>query len=106
MSKPATHILIHFPSKDTSLLYRASDGMSIGTRIGINILFGESRDPSALVSRAFLDARYAEAFLRYCADLDANGMTEPAQHDRRRETFEFAASIEERYGESSLVKPN
>jgi hypothetical protein len=110
MSKPATHILIEFESKDMTLLYRASDGMSLGCRTGINVVFGETRDPQKLVSRGFLDTTYARAYLRRCADLDVNHI--PPEDERQSfgpgETLglEYAASFDEREGESRIVQPS
>jgi hypothetical protein len=110
MSKPATHILIEFESKDMTLLYRASDGMSLGCRTGINVVFGESRDPARLLARGFLDAIHARAYLRHCADLDVNHI---APSDERQsfgpgETLqlEFAASFDNREGETRIVSPS
>jgi hypothetical protein len=105
MPKPATHLLISYPSRKTTLLYRASDGMSIGCQIEINVMFGESRDPAKVINRAFRDETYALAFLRHCGDLDANGFTDPAQL-AKGEALQYAASFEERNGESQIVKPN
>lgn len=105
MAKPATHLLIFYPSRKTTLLYRASDGMSIGCQIEINVMFGESRDPTKVINRAFLDEKYALAYLRHCADLDANGITDPAQLVPGK-NLEYAASFEERDGESQIVKPS
>lgn len=110
MSKPATHILIKFESKDMDLLYRASDGMSLGCRTGLNVVYGESRDPKELLSRGFLDSTYALGYLRHCADLDANHI-DPANERSllapgERLALDYGASFEERDGESRVVKPN
>lgn len=110
MSKPATHILIEFESKDMTLLYRASDGMALGCRTGINVVYGESRDPQKLLSRSFLDPLYAKAYLRRCADLDINHIH---PDDERHlvaagETIqlEYAASFDDRQGETRIVQPS
>jgi hypothetical protein len=96
MPKPATHILVDYPSKHTTLLYRAADGMSLGCKIDLNVMFGESRDPAKVETRAFLDEAYALKYLRDCADRDCVARLGEG----------FAASFDEREGESRLIKPN
>jgi hypothetical protein len=104
MPKPATHILIKYPDRNMDLLYRAKDGMSLGCRNGISVMFGESPNPAHLEHRTFLDETFARGFLRHCADLDANGIK--LAEFRPGEPLPYAASIEERDGESRIVAPS
>lgn len=59
MSKP-THILLTYPSQDSEILFRASDGMMIGERQKVTVIYGEDRnaphsDPRRSRSRVFLE---------------------------------------------------
>jgi hypothetical protein len=106
MSKQSTHVLIEFPSQKQTLLYRLSDGMALGCRSGNRVLFGANPDPAKLAQRNFLDDSHALNFLRYCADLDANGFAGLYEPPVRREALATYANCEERDGESRLVSPN
>jgi hypothetical protein len=101
-----THIVLTYPSQETELLYRASDGMMIAEAAKCVVIFGES--PNKKTSRVFLDHESAYAFLRFVAGLDASGFHPLPDY---RETWapdgplEFAATIEERNQEGMIVLP-
>ena len=103
MPKPFTHIIIRFPSKNMDLLYRASDGMSIGCRSQLNVVSGEERDPKTMATRAFLDEDFAYAHLRKLADIDESFGEPNAKFLGPREKLDRFASIEERFGESKVI---
>jgi hypothetical protein len=88
LNNHATHIVVKYPSKDTDLLYRASDGMAMACRIGTRVLAGENPDPAKVDTRNFLDKAFAEMYLRTLCERDAT----PGPF-----------SIDERWGESKLV---
>lgn len=108
MPKPATHILIAYPSAKTHTLYRAGDGMALATRVELNVIYGRDPNPAKLTSRRFLTEAFALGYLRYIADLDANNLTPDDEMTALapRETLQFAASFDERDGESRVIKPN
>ena len=58
----ATHIVVSFPSQDSEQMYRAADGMFIGTRKDKLVVWGE--DGNKRQGRMFLTADHAKTFLR------------------------------------------
>lgn len=55
-----THILLTYPSQDTEILFRASDGMMIAERQKVTVIYGEDRnappsDPRRQKSRIFIE---------------------------------------------------
>lgn len=57
----ATHILLSYPSNNTDVLFRASDGIGIAQRKGVMVIIGE--DPNKGTSRIFIDEKLALNFL-------------------------------------------
>jgi hypothetical protein len=108
MAKPATHLIIRYPSKSMDLLYRASDGMAMACRNALTVLAGSDPNPAKMTSRNFLDETFAFGYLKTLADLDANHIS--PEHERVAlnpgELLAHAAVCEERNGESKLVKPS
>jgi len=49
MSKPATHLIIKYPSKNMDLLYRNSDGMALACRNGLTVIAGA--DPNSVAGK-------------------------------------------------------
>jgi hypothetical protein len=96
MAKPATHILLEYPTNDTTLLYRASDGCALACRLQTKVLDGEDPNPATLRTRNYLDVTFARAALRNIADADCVARLGDG----------YAASFEERNGESRIVAPN
>jgi hypothetical protein len=94
--KLATHILIEYPSRKTTLLYRASDGCSLGCRIETKIIDGEDPNPATLQVRNYLDETFALMALKAIADRDCVARCGEG----------YAASFEERNGESRVIAPN
>ena len=108
MSKPATHLIVQYKSKDTDLLYRAADGMALACRQGVTVISGEDPNPAKKEHRNFLDVTFAVMYLKRLAELDANHIT-PADYLRLigpGEQLQYAATCEERDGESKILKPN
>jgi hypothetical protein len=93
MPKPFTHIVVKYPSRDTDLLYRASDGMALACRTALTVISGVDPNPAKKDHRNFIDQTFAEMYLRTLAERDA-AATLGADH---------GFSIEERWGESKLV---
>jgi hypothetical protein len=55
-----THIVLTWPSQNFEILFRASDGMMIGERKDVTVIFGENpngnaTDPNRKQSRVFLE---------------------------------------------------
>lgn len=67
MDKP-THIIKTYETNDAEMLFRASDGMMIGMREKVTVIFGD--DPNRRVSRIFMESEHASAFLhgKVCQD--------------------------------------
>jgi hypothetical protein len=105
MSKPATHIIVKYPSKGMDLLYRASDGMAIACRNQITVIAGVDPNPTKMAHRNFLDEKFASAYLHHLADIDQNFGAPDEDRIAPRETLQYAASVEERFGESRIVTP-
>ncbi len=85
----ATHIIVNYPSQDSEQLYRASDGMFIGTRKDKLVVWGE--DANKRVGRMFLTAEHARRFLR--------------EHVTMDDLDGVAVLIEDRDGEGMIVMP-
>jgi hypothetical protein len=105
MPKPATHIIMLYPSQNSDLLYRASDGMNLACRMGATVISGVDPNPAKKEHRNFLDENYALMYLRRLADLDQNHIDPKDERTRLMpgESLQFASSIDEVYGESALV---
>ena len=88
-----THILMKFPSDQREDLFRASDGMMIASRKGCTVMFGEN--PATPEHRLFIDANKAYQWLKFLA-----------QKDLDESVGDSPQFIEERDGESLIVKPN
>lgn len=56
-----THILLVYKSQDCEILFRFDDGVCIGQRKGMTIVYGE--EPNKKTSRTFFDQEYAKKFL-------------------------------------------
>ncbi len=93
MSKPATHILIEYPSRKTTLLYRAIDGLALACRIETRVLTGEDPNPAKMETRNYLDETFAMMALRRLVDADA-------------EKLGITPSIDLRSGESQILRAN
>jgi hypothetical protein len=109
MPKPYTHLLLRVPSQKMDLLYRVSDGMSLGCRIGNTVMEGSDANPASMKTRKFLDETFATMYLRRMAELDANHLTPDQARSKflpGEELLYFGCSIEERDGESRIVQPN
>jgi len=57
-----THIIKKHPSSDSEFLFRWSDGMMIGFREKVTVIYGD--DPNRRVSRVFIDSDSAARYLR------------------------------------------
>lgn len=68
MARP-THIIKQYPSNDAEILFRASDGMMIGMREKVTVIYGD--DPNKRVSRLFIDSDFASRYLRNGVVADA-----------------------------------
>lgn len=101
MPKPATHILLEYPSQKSTLLYRASDGCHLAARIQTKVIAGEDPNPEKLSTRNYLDETFALMALRRIADADC-----AAQDARDDPAQGYAASFETRDAESRIVQPN
>src|ERR1700743_1124273 len=60
--KTPTHILLHWETDDIDNLYRADNGVFLGGREGVTVIFGE--DPKQRTARVFLDGIHADRYLR------------------------------------------
>lgn len=83
-----THILIHYLKGQQSQLFRASDGMLIGIRIGQVVKCGD--DPNHARQHIFLNESCADLHLKSLALEDLLSVEDP---------FLKVADIEERDGE-------
>lgn len=99
MNNRATHILIEYESQDTTLLYRASDGLALACRQKITVISGDDPNPAKRKHQNFLDAAFAKANLRKLADQDIADQS-PAGACR------LGASFDERNGEPRIVPAN
>jgi len=108
MPKPATHLIVQYRSKNTDVLYRSADGMALACRQGLTVISGDDPNPAKKEHRNFLDETFAVMYLRHLADLDVNQIAATEEYARalRGERPEYAATCEERDGESKLVRPN
>lgn len=102
MSNRCTHILIEFPSQDTTLLYRAADGMALACRSGTTVISGADPNPAKKSHRNFLTPAFATGYLRRLADLDENGIADEADRTPRQQMTAYAI-FDERHGESKIV---
>jgi len=87
------------------LLYRNSDGMALACRNGLTVIAGADPNPAKMTHRNFLTEHFAAAYLARLADLDQNFGAPDEDRIAPRETMQYAASVEERFGESVLVTP-
>ena len=98
-----THIIVKLDSKGQEDLYRA-DGMLVASRQGDMVRFGH--DIATAQSRLFLNKELAAAWLRKVAEIDL--MAEDKElplHAVIECESPFAATFEERDGESLLTLP-
>lgn len=107
----ATHIVLTYPSQDTEILFRASDGMMIAERQKCTVIYGENpngpaTDPKRKQSRVFMESdpeilpagathwnTFGSRFMREvvtAADLLSNGL-------------DWKAVIEERCQEGNVI---
>lgn len=73
-SNDYTHILHRYPSQDTDFLFRAADGVHIGQRQQVTLVFGA--EPNKRRSHLFIDAESAFRFMRdrvTAMDIDETG---------------------------------
>ena len=98
--KHETHIIVEFPSNDTDLLYRASDGMALACRQGLTVISGADPNPAKKDHRNFIDKTFATMYLRKLADADAEGLRDGGNFVRD------CASFDVRNGEPRIVPAN
>ena len=123
MTNNATHLIQHYATSkpSRSILSRANDGMVVGARNGIKVVWGE--DPAAQSGRQFITEEHAAKFLRQVAEAD--------QQQRRGKVCKYcgmppaemticpsvnggthmidygeSARIEEEDGEMRVLRPN
>lgn len=93
MHDSPTHIVLNYKSQDTEILFRADDGICIGQRKGMTVVYGEA--PNTKNSRVFLDALFATKFLREKVTKD----------DLEARKVEGSAVLEDRDGEGTILMP-
>lgn len=98
-----THIFQNFPSTQTTLLVRRSDGMVLAGRKVFKVGFGE--DPREQQRRVFLDEHYAAKFLRFLADIDYENQLK-AKGEHIAEGVQCVARITEVDAEPRIVSAN
>ena len=77
-----THIALSNPTTETEQLFRASDGMRIGSCKELLVVWGD--DPNKAVGRCFLTHEHALKYLRHTvAQNDAEALGVPLQLEIR-----------------------
>lgn len=99
-----THIIKQYPTNDAEILFRASDGMMIGMKEKVTVLFGE--DPNKRVSRIFMESEQASAYLRKIASDDAPSGVERIDVRNEEHTIIQPGQVTVMPGTSSIRKIN
>ncbi len=105
--KKATHIFVRSQREGTAIvvMYRASNGMRIGSAQDSVVQFGEDPRGELGKMRSFIDHSFAVTFLRTLADRDwatTNGV-DPADPDFTVKASAYAAEIDDRDDKSRIV---
>jgi hypothetical protein len=79
--------------------------MNLACRSALTVISGVDPNPAKKEHRNFLDEKYAASYLHRLADLDLNFGSLDEKCTSPRETLQYAASVEERFGESVLITP-
>lgn len=80
-----THIIQKWPSQKQHVLFRASDGLRLGTYMQNTVIFGD--DPNRGRSHVFVSEEKAQQFLRDLAQHDIDGTLPEVAKGRGVQTF-------------------